>query len=447
MSTTRRRIVVDDSPLARSIGARIREHRLRAGLSQQKLAEGRYTKAYVSALETGSAKPSMAALNFLASRLGTTAADLLADPDPGWTLLEADLRLASGDPEGAADAYAGLLDTATEPRVRAELLRGLAEALCQMDRPAEAIRAAAESAELFGILRRPVDRALAVYWLACAQHQHDNPDEARTLLSALLEEVRAGLVVAPDFELRVLIALGSTETYRGSHRAAVGYLEEARASSVELDDRRRGVVLISLANSYRGAGDHEAAIRFGSQALALLRAAAAELETAVLESSLALAYLAIGSSKRAMEMVTEAKVIAGRFHDGRLLAHLADTEAQIVLAEGDLGQALGLAETAIERAAAAGNQKALVDASVTRARALLQLGRTEDALASFERAAELARMHSPAPRLREVLRAWADALAAAGRHEEAFTVARAALATDDQAVPDIMAMAAPGVPA
>jgi hypothetical protein len=49
--------------------------------------------------------------------------------------------------------------------------------------------------------------------------------------------------------------------------------------------------------------------------------------------------------------------------------------------------------------------------------------------------------------LREVLRAWADALAAAGRHEEAFTVARAALATDDQAVPDIMAIPVPGAPA
>jgi tetratricopeptide (TPR) repeat protein len=447
MGTTRRRIVVDDSPLARSIGARIREHRLRAGLSQQKLAEGRYTKAYVSALETGSAKPSMAALNFLASRLGTTAAELLTDHDPGWTMLEADLRLASGDAQGAADGYAGLLDTATEPRARAELLRGLAEALCQMDRPAEAIRAAAESAELFGVLRHPVDRALAVYWLAAAQYQHDNPDEAQMLFGGLLDEIRAGLVVAPDFELRVLIALGSIETYRGANRAAVGYLEEARASSVELDDRRRGIVLISLANSYRGAGDHEAAIRFGSQALALLRAAAAELETAVLENSLALAYLAVGSNKRAMEMVSEAQVIAGRFHDDRLLAHLADTEAQIVLADGDIGQALDLAETAIERAATAGSQKALVDASVTRARALLQLGRTEDALASFEGAAGLARMHSPAPRLREVLRAWADALAAAGRHEEAFTVARAALETDGPAVPDIMAMPAPGATA
>ncbi len=47
---TRRRIIVDDSALAASIGGRLREARLQAGLTQQKLAEGRYTKAYVSAL-------------------------------------------------------------------------------------------------------------------------------------------------------------------------------------------------------------------------------------------------------------------------------------------------------------------------------------------------------------------------------------------------------------
>ena len=60
--TTRRRATVDDTPLARSIGARIRQARLRAGLTQQQLAGERYTKSYVSALENGSSKPSMAGL-------------------------------------------------------------------------------------------------------------------------------------------------------------------------------------------------------------------------------------------------------------------------------------------------------------------------------------------------------------------------------------------------
>jgi len=93
---TRRRVTVDDQPLARSIGGRIREARLKAGLTQQQLAGERYTKAYVSALENGVSKPSMAALNYLSGRLGVTSAALMAGDADRWSRLEADVLLASG---------------------------------------------------------------------------------------------------------------------------------------------------------------------------------------------------------------------------------------------------------------------------------------------------------------------------------------------------------------
>ncbi len=425
--------MVDDSALARSIGSRIRERRRRAGLSQQRLAEGRYTKAYISALETGAAKPSMAALNFIAGRLGTTAAELLANPDTTWSRLEADLKLAAGDTLAAADAYRSLLDAEPDAGTRAELLRALAEASCRVDRPIDAIRAASEAAELFAGLDRPADRAQSIYWLATAQHLQDNPDEARSLFAGLLAEVRAGLIVAPDFELKLLVVLAGTETYRGAHEAAVGYLEEARAMSADLDDRRRGLVLFNLANGYRGAGDNEAAIRYGGQALTLLRAAEADLEAAMLENNLALAYLAIGSTDRAAELVREAQSIGRRHDDDRLLAHLADTEAQVALAAGQPERALELAQTAIERAEATGGSKAAVDGWTTLARARLAVGQPDQAFVAFARAAELARTNAPTPRLREVLRAWADALAAVGRHAEAYELAREALSSEGPA--------------
>src|SRR5918999_2957243 len=93
---TRRRVVVDDRPLAQAIGQRLRQARLAAGLTQQQLAGERYTKAYISALENGIAKPSMAALNYLAPRLGKTASEILADPNPAWARVEADLGLPAG---------------------------------------------------------------------------------------------------------------------------------------------------------------------------------------------------------------------------------------------------------------------------------------------------------------------------------------------------------------
>ena len=113
---------VADRPLARRIGGVIRAERLRAHLTQSQLAEGRYTKAYISALENGLAKPSLAALNFLADRLQVPVTKLMAAGEPAWTRLEADLHLAAGDWQQAVDAFHGLLDAGAPDRVRPELL-------------------------------------------------------------------------------------------------------------------------------------------------------------------------------------------------------------------------------------------------------------------------------------------------------------------------------------
>src|SRR6187200_1448155 len=129
---TRRRVVVDQRALAQAIGTRIRAARLAGHLTQQELAGDRYTKAYISALELGHAKPSMAALDYLAPRLGTTADRILANPAVSWTRLEADIALAGDDLDAARIAYEGLLDVTTEPLQLAEIELQLAETLCRL---------------------------------------------------------------------------------------------------------------------------------------------------------------------------------------------------------------------------------------------------------------------------------------------------------------------------
>ena len=49
----RRSLANEDRDLAQQIGGKLKAARLRAGLTQQQVAAGRYTKAYVSALENG----------------------------------------------------------------------------------------------------------------------------------------------------------------------------------------------------------------------------------------------------------------------------------------------------------------------------------------------------------------------------------------------------------
>ena len=426
-ATARRRVVVDNRALAADIGARIKRARLHAGLTQQQLAGERYTKAYVSALENGLAKPSMAALTFLTERLGTTPAALLADTSIAWSRLEADLHLASADWQAALDAYVDLLDSSPDRGARAEILLGIAESLCRLDQPADAIGPASEAATAFEALGRDEDRARAEYWLASAEHQVDNADEAKAILRGLLDRIRGGLSIDPDSKARILISLAMVEVHHGGASIALGYLEEARALSVELDDRRRGMFLKSLADGYREAGDLEGAIRVGLQGLALLRSAQAHLEAGYLENQLAIAYVAAGNTSRAREIVRVARASAVARGDERLNSFLADTEAIVALESGDAPRALTLADEAIALAEASENEKGLLDALATRAKALSALGRNDEAAAAFEQAADLARDHAPSSRRREILSAWADVLAALGRHDEAYALAREAL--------------------
>lgn len=421
------RVADSDRQLAHRIGQRIREARHRAGLTQQQLAGERYTKAYVSALETGIARPSMVALRYLSERLGLPASHFIDEAHPAWTRLEVDMRLAAGDWQAAVDGYRALLSDASDDGARADLLRGLAEALARLDRGGEAIAAASEAARLFGLAGRDADAALARYWLAYGLYQSDNEPDARSLLTALLGQVRGGLAVEPDFEMRLLTSLAAVESRASQPARALAYLEEARGLAADLDDRRRAAFLFNLAIGYRETGDFEAAIRTGTQGMALYRAAGAVFESARIENDLALAYLATGQVERARDLVRDARVQIENTGDERWLAAVLDTEAQVALAAGDTDEALRIATSAHQYAESSGNELALLAAMLTQARALTRSDRAEEAEKRFAEAAALARKGRVPNRLREVLREWADLRADAGDHRGAYELSSEAL--------------------
>lgn len=424
------RATEQDAALARQIGGRIREARRRAGLTQQQLAGERYTKAYVSALETGIARPSMVALSYLAERLGLPPSHFLDEQSPAWTRLEVDMRLASGEWQLAADGYASLLESTLDEQARAEVLRGQAEALARLDRGREAVNAAAEATRIFSGLGRDADEALARYWLAYGLFLSEAEADARSMLVGLLERVRAGLKVEPEFEMRLLIALASVESQLGNYGESLANLEAARGMADDLDDRRRAMFLFNLAISYRETGDLEAAIRAGTQGVALLRAAGSGFESAQIENDLALAYLAHGDIARARDLVAGARREFEAAGDSRYLAHVMETQAQIALAAGDVQEARALARQAQQLASSTGNRPAELAAMLTDARAMREAGEITEAETRFGEAARLARETGGGARLREVLREWADLRAASGDHRGAYELSREALAVN-----------------
>src|SRR5690349_4713569 len=182
---TRPSLAHEDLDLARQVAARLKAARTRAGLTQRELAQPRYTKAYISALENGLIKPSMAALRFLARRLGTVPEAFLADVDTHWQRLDAELRLASGDWRAAADRFGEILEGEPTGVARGLCRLGLAEATFRLGRAFDAIGHATEARELLAAAGRTADARRATYWLAAAHHAGNDPVRARMLFEEL----------------------------------------------------------------------------------------------------------------------------------------------------------------------------------------------------------------------------------------------------------------------
>jgi len=423
---TRRSLAAEDLDLARQVGTRLKAARTRAGLTQRELAEPRYTKAYISALENGLIKPSMAALRFLARRLGTVPGEFLADEDTHWRRVEAELRLASGDWQAAGDRFQSILDDEPAGLERGMALLGLAEAMYRLGRPVETIAEATEAQALLSAARRSIEARRATYWLAAGHHAWDDPIRARALYEELLAS-QAGVDTDPDLRVRTLIALAAVVTHAGDPTAAIGLLEEAKALGVDLDDRRRATLLHSLAYAHRLAGDLEIAIRTGMECLGLFRAIEARSETASIENELAMTYLGMGNLAEAERHVAVARASFEALGDVFFLSHVADTEAQIALGRNEPEHATVLASRAVEDAHRVGNTRAELSALITGARACRSTGDTATATSLLETAARLAE-HGPASRLREVLTEWSELAAEAGDHARAYELTRRALA-------------------
>jgi transcriptional regulator with XRE-family HTH domain len=422
----RRSLAAEDRDLARQIGTKLRTARHAAGLTQQQVAAGRYTKAYVSALENGLIKPSMAALRFLAVRLGTTPSELLAESDTRWARLDSELRLAAGDWQSAADGFNALLEAA-QGAERGRVLVGLAEAMHRLGRGGEAVAIASEAAELLARSGLVAEARLARYWLAASHHQADNSAEARRLLEQLISDDTESAPLGADVRVRVLIALASTIMHAGEPKVALTLLEEARGIGADLDDRRRGALLHSLALGYRETGDMEAAVRNGLQSLALYRSAEAEVESASIENELALIFVGLGNLAEARRHAAAARTQFENIKQDFGLAHVSDTEGQIALAAGDARAAGERAAEAVDMARRSGNHKAEISGLLTQARAKRLLGDTAAAAAILSDAAGLARS-GPKPRLRDILSEWSDLMAESGDVAKAYELSREALA-------------------
>lgn len=260
-----------------TIGDRVRESRLAAGLSQTALAGEAFSPSYISLIEAGHRDPTDSALTVLAERLGTTLEYLKHGedgPNEARTRLELDyarLDLANGDAAAAARRIAELDLSVVTPTLRVDALATLARAhelsgeledaiglleplLAETQGRADHLRSASIAMALVGCYLEAGDLHRAV---EVGEHQVEALDRAD--------------LVGTDEHLR----LASTVLWAYVERGDLLYATHRAAELVRLAEslgtpRGRGSVYWNAAFVAEQRRDYDLAQRYTERALALL---------------------------------------------------------------------------------------------------------------------------------------------------------------------------------
>jgi tetratricopeptide (TPR) repeat protein len=419
-----------DDPAA--VGRRLREARERAGLSQRQLSFEGCSPAYISRIEAGDRIPSLQLLREMGRRLGVSEdwlatgldREVLADDR---TLLDAEIALRFSELDTAEGLYQQALKAATTNNERARALAGLGQIAFERGAPRRAVQSLEQSLTLSGA--DATEQPSLADTLGRAYAMLDDFEPAIRLFRQALERankrknspesVRFGVLLANAF-----IDNGDFNEAETVLRETVEKAENAR------DPVFRARIYWSLSRLHTLQSEATAAARYARKALELLE-------------------------------LTEHTTYAARAH--QLLAH-------VELDQGNPGEALDLLERGLPLVRDSGNRVDEALFQLERARALVQLGRDEDAaqlarastalladaspadagrghalvgeiyallgdreraIKSYERAAELLSFR-PNRYLLEVYGRLADLLEAEGRKDDALEVLRNAVATQSR---------------
>jgi tetratricopeptide (TPR) repeat protein len=185
-----------------AFGARLRRLRVQRSLSQRELADPVYTAAYISTVEAGKRRPSRAALEHFARRLGIEVDELLTGKPPG---LEAQLGLRLN--EARIHASAGRIEEAEKV---VEHVRREAKRYDLVRFHARALEAKARCLEQTG----DFDRATELYEQVC-EMLAEEPAISRTNATvgvARLSHVRGDSHYAIHLLERFLVELVASKT-------------------------------------------------------------------------------------------------------------------------------------------------------------------------------------------------------------------------------------------
>ena len=437
-------------------GARLRDLRRAAGLSQTDLATEGLSPSYVSLIESGKRPASAAVIAILARRLGVDAQFLTTGVDAeAGAALELDvaygeIALRNGDAQQALTHATDVLAApphTVPPRVRHRALRLRAEALEGVGRLEDAVREIeplrAEAAE-----GRQWLEALSLTLMLARCHKE-------------LGDLRHALTLSTEaMDRAVRLELTGTDVHAELSAMVIGlhYLlgDLARADLLaddvlsQLEDsgsrHARGSVYWNASLNAHARGDHTKALTLAERALALYAEDDDERGLARLRNAYAWLLLRADPPRpdRARELLERSRAVLVETGTAVDLAYAETELARAHLLMEDTRQAIRLATSALRRLGDEPRHQT-AHAHLVIARARLLGGDDEQALAEYRDAAKtLTRLHLG----RQAAEAWrelADAFTSLGKFEEASDAYRRALSeVGVAAAPAIVGPPSPG---
>ncbi len=413
-----------DDPTA--VGRRLKDARERAGLSQRQLAFPGCSPAYISRIEAGERIPSLQLLRELGRRVGVTE-DYLATgtkrahyPD---TFVEADVALRLDDLDVAAHLYDEALLGAADPATRARALEGLGQIALRRADPRRAVSLFEEALEAGGF--NPCDRPGVAEGLGRAYATLGELAPAIAIFERCLEgfEQRGDKIQS----IRFACLLGYALVDSGDFLTAERVIGKALAAGSAIADPYTRARLYWSQTKLRGEqGDAETASRYAYRALATLEATEDTYFIALAHQGIAEIELERGRTEEALAHLEQGRTLLDRCGTAIERAQFQVEEARALLRVGRREDAAALAMETSGLLSGASP----IDAGRTYgllAEVFHELGETARAQELYELAAELLERNNPNRHLVDVYSKLAELHEAEGRNEEAFHLMKKAL--------------------
>jgi tetratricopeptide (TPR) repeat protein len=390
METMETEVVVAPPSHSARIGQRIRRARLARNMTQGDLARGIFSVSYISAVERGQIRPSLVALEQLASRLQLHVAELLSEEHDAE--IEAALRAGAEGMFGSDQARGDVISRLREAQSLARLGRGaealgiLRELLEQPLAPRDltlvrfALATALATQGQLEAARAELEQALVSaeqagdrdllercrYDLGQVHRRLDQPLLALECHRAGYIACQRGIIRDVIFKLNIMSALGQDYLDLGAYAEAIHVLEEAVTLANKTGGRDgQGHIFQALADAYRAQNDMPHAKRYALLSIQSYEEAGDKRQAARMQTWLGRAYLDTNQLEDAEAHLEVARDTAKKLEDLQGAAEAARDLSTLYLRR----TAYAAAEASAREALAEGAADPLL-----RAEALIALG-------------------------------------------------------------------------